>query len=90
MKNFTLTLSAYSAVKAMSYEELSKWAGDLYARGVKDGKGSVTQEEAFVAAFIRVLMSTYDIGPNRAEAVVKRIGEVIGRQSGEVSPCPRE
>ena len=77
MKNYTLPLSTYSDIKKMSYENMAKWAADLFAKGVKAGKASVTSEEAFVASLSAVLKSTYDIGDTRAEAIIKRLGEIL-------------
>ena len=37
MKNYTLPLSTYSDLKKMSYEDMAKWAADLFAKGVKAG-----------------------------------------------------
>ena len=77
MKNYTLPLSTYSDIKKMSYEDMAKWAADLFARGVKAGKASVTSEEAFVYSLAAVLESTFDIGDTRAEAIIKRLGEIL-------------
>ena len=77
MKNYTLPLSTYSDIKKMSYEDMAKWAADLFAKGVKAGKASVTSEEAFVASLCAVLKSTYDIGDTRAEAIIKMLGEIL-------------
>ena len=77
MKNYTLPLSTYSDIKKMSYEEMAKWVADLYAKGVKAGKASVTSEEAFVASLGAVLKSTYDIGDTRAEAIIKMLGKIL-------------
>ena len=77
MKNYTLPLSTYSDIKKMSYEEMAKWAADLFAKGVKAGKASVTSEEAFVASLLAVLKSTFDIGDTRAKAIIKRLGEIL-------------
>ena len=75
---FTLPLSTYSDLKKMSYEDMAKWAADLFAKGVKAGKASVTSEEAFVYSLAAVLKSTFDIGDTRAEAIIKRLGEILG------------
>ncbi len=77
MKGFTLSLSAFSDIKKMNYEEMAKWVEGIYAKGVKDGKASVTSEEAFTAAFESVLKSTYDIGATRAKAIIKQIGKCL-------------
>ena len=77
MKNYTLPLSTYSELKKMSYEEMAKWAADLFAKGVKAGKASVTSESAFVYSLAAVLKSTFDIGDTRAEAIIKRFGEIL-------------
>ena len=77
MKNFELTLPTYGYIKKMSYEDMAKWTADLFAKGVKAGKASVTSEEAFVASLRAVLKSTFDIGDTRAEAIIKRLGEIL-------------
>ena len=77
MKNYTLPLSTYSDLKKMSYEDMAKWATDLFAKGMKAGKASLTSEEAFVASLLSVLKSTFDIGDTRAEAIIKRLGEIL-------------
>ena len=77
MKNYTLPLSTYSDLKKMSYEDMAKWAADLFAKGVKVGKASVTSEEAFVFSLRAVLESVYDIKSTRAEAIIKRLGEIL-------------
>ena len=77
MKNYTLPLSTYSDLKKMSYEEMAKWAADLFAKGVKAGKASVDSESAFVYSLAAVLKSTFDIGDTRAEAIIKRLGEIL-------------
>ena len=80
MKNYTLSLSAYSDVKKMNYEELAEWAAEIYAKGVKAGRASMTSVEAFPAALEAVLKSTYDIGGTRAKAIIKQMGKCL---SGE-------
>lgn len=80
MKNYTLSLSAYSDIKKMSYEELAKWTADLFAKGVKTGKDSVTSSSAFVAALRDVLKETYDIGDARAEAVIEQLAKVFAEE----------
>lgn len=77
MKNFTLSLSAYSDIKKMSYEEMSNWAADLYRKAYQAGYASVTSAEAFPAALRKVLQQTDDIGPIRAEAVVQTIAQAL-------------
>ena len=37
MKNYTLPLSTYSDIKKMSYENMAKWAADLFAKGSEGG-----------------------------------------------------
>ncbi len=78
---FTLPLSTYSDIKKMSYEEMAKWAADLFAKGVKAGKSSVTSEEAFVASLCAVLKSTFDIGDTRAEAIIKRLAIIFAEEN---------
>lgn len=77
MKDYILPLSTYSDVKKMSYDDMAKWAADLYQKGVKAGKASVTSEEAFVASLGSVLKSTYDIGDLRAKAIIKQFAKIL-------------
>ena len=77
MKEYILPLSTYSDIKKMDYEELAKWAADLYQKGVKAGKASVTSEEAFVASLGSVLKSTYDIGDLRSKAIIEQFAKIL-------------
>ncbi len=77
MKDYILPLSTYSDVKKMNYEDLAKWAADLFAKGVKAGKASLTSEEAFVASLAAVLKSTYDIGDLRAKAIIEQLAKIL-------------
>ena len=72
----------YAAIKSMNYEDMAKWAADLYAKGVKAGKASVTSEEAFVASLGAVLKSTYDIGDLRAAAIIKQLAKILNGGDG--------
>lgn len=77
MRNFTLSLSAYSDIKKMSFEEMSKWAAELYQKAYKAGSASVTSAEVFPAALRKVLQQADDIGPIRAEAVAQTIAQAL-------------
>ena len=83
MKGFTLTLSTYSDIKKMTYEELSKWAAGIYAKGVKAGRDSVTSSAAFVASLREVFKSVYDIGETRAEELIKRLASIFAEESAK-------
>ena len=77
MKDYILPLSTYSDIKKMNYDEKAKWSADLFAKGVKAGKASVTSEEAFVASLAAVLKSTYDIGDLRAKAIIEQFAKIL-------------
>ena len=77
MKDYILPLSTYSDVKKMNYEDMAKWAAELYQKGVKAGKASLTSEEAFVASLGAVLKSTYDIGDLRAQAIIEQFAKIL-------------
>lgn len=83
MKEFALSLSMYGDVRKMNYEELSKWAADLYRKGYKAGKSSVTAAEAFSSALRSVLLRAEDIGPVRTEAVAKTLARALNEPIGD-------
>ena len=83
MKDYILTLSAFGDVKRMNYEELAKWAAELYQKGFKAGKASVTSKEAFIASLSSVLKSTYDIGELRAKAIIRQLAKILNSESNK-------
>lgn len=75
-----LNLRTYKRIKAMNFVELSEYMEGLYREGFEAGRKAGTPDVLF-RALREALLSTEDIGPTRADAILKKFGEIFTRKS---------
>ena len=75
-KNNTLSRTTYRRIKAMDREQLSEYVTRAYLSGYEAGRKAATPELLF-RTFREVLLSIDSIGPTRADAIMKKLGDTF-------------
>lgn len=84
-KNNSLSRTTYRRVKGMDREQLSEYVTRVYLSGYEAGRKAATPELLF-RTFREVLLSIDSIGPTRADAIMKKLGDTFAMKEKETAP----
>ena len=84
-KNNGLSRHTYRRVKNMDREQLSEYVTRVYLSGYEAGRKAATPELLF-RTFREVLLSIDSIGPTRADAIMKKLGDTFAMKEKETAP----
>jgi len=84
-QKLALKRETYKALKRMDREQLSEYITNLYIKGYEAGKKAATPNN-LMSAIRNTLLGVADIGPTRADAIMKHLADVMG--GGEQSETP--
>lgn len=76
-QKLALKRDTYKALKRMDREQLSEYITGIYIKGYEAGK-KASAPNALRDAIRNTLLSVADIGPTRADAIMKRLDGVLG------------
>ena len=82
-----LSRAVYKRIKAMDREQLSDYVTNVYVKGFEAGRKAGTPD-VMMRTFREVLMSINSIGPARADAIMKKLGDTFTLRESE--PAPQE
>ena len=71
-----LSRATYKRIKVMNRDELSDFIADIYGRGFEAGRKAGTPD-ILMRTFRETLMSIDGIGPTRADAIMKKLGDTF-------------
>lgn len=71
-----LSRGAYKSVKAMDREQMSNYVTNVYLKGYEAGRKEATPD-VLLRSFREVLLSIDSIGPTRADAIMKKLGDTF-------------
>lgn len=80
-----LKRETYKALKRMDREQISNYITNIYVKGFEAGKKATTPNN-LMDAIRNTLLNVADIGPTRADAIMKHLADVLG--GGEQSKTP--
>lgn len=84
-QKLALKRETYKALKRMDREQLSEYITNLYIKGYEAGKKAATPNN-LMSAIRNTLLGVADIGPTRADAIMKHLADVLG--GGEQKTAP--
>ena len=82
-----LSRAVYKLIKNMDREELSDYVTNIYIKGFEAGRKAGTPD-VLMRTFRDVLLSIDSIGPTRADAIMKKLGDTFALKESE--PAPQE
>lgn len=71
-----LKRDTYKSIKRMEREQLSVYISNIYIKGFEAGRNAATPT-TLMSALRDTLISVADIGPTRADAIIKRLSETM-------------
>ncbi len=77
----------YKAIKRMEREQLSNYVSNVYIKGYEAGRKASTPN-ALLNALRDTLLSVADIGPTRADAIIKRLSDTMKLDATAEQPNP--
>ena len=80
-----LSRATYRRVKQMDRTELSEYVTKVYVSGFEAGRKAATPDVLF-RTFREVLLSIDSIGPTRADAIMKKLGDTFALKETETDP----
>ena len=80
-----LSRATYKSIKGMDREQLSDYITKIYIRGFEEGRKSGTPD-VLMRTFREVLMSIDSIGPTRADAIMKKLGDTFAMKETDDEP----
>lgn len=83
--NQILSRATYRRVKQMDRTELSDYVTKVYMSGYEAGRKAATPDVLF-RTFREVLLSIDSIGPTRADAIMKKLGDTFALKETETEP----
>lgn len=84
-QKLALKRETYKALKRMDREQLSEYITNIYVKGYEAGKKAATPNN-LMSAIRSTLLGVADIGPTRADAIMKHLADVLG--GGEQKEAP--
>lgn len=84
-QKLALKRDTYKALKRMDREQLSEYITNIYVKGYEAGKKAATPT-GLMDAIRSTLLNVADIGPTRADAIMKHLADVLG--GGEQKKTP--
>ncbi len=82
-----LKRETYKAIKRMEREQLSAYVSNIYIKGFQAGQKAAAPN-ALLNAFRDTLLSVADIGPTRADAIIKRLSDTLKLDAAAEQPKP--
>ena len=76
-QKLALKRETYKALKRMDREQLSEYITNIYVKGYEAGKKATTPT-GLMDAVRNTLLNVADIGPTRADAIMKHLADVLG------------
>ena len=80
-----LSRTTYKRIKNMDREEISKYVTSIYLNGFEAGRKAATPD-LLLRTFREVLLSIDSIGPTRADAIMKKLGDTFALRENEGEP----
>lgn len=77
----------YKAIKRMEREQLSNYISNVYIKGYEAGRKAAAPN-ALMNALRDTLLSVADIGPTRADAIIKRLSDTLKLDAATEQPKP--
>ena len=77
-----LSRANYKKIKVMDREQLSAHVTNVYIKGFEAGRKAATPD-VLMRTFREVLMSIDSIGPARADAIMKKLGDTFALKKKE-------
>lgn len=84
-----LSRTTYKRIKNMDREEISKYVTSIYLNGYEAGRKAATPD-LLLRTFREVLLSIDSIGPTRADAIMKKLGDTFALRENEGEPVETE
>lgn len=84
-----LSRAVYKLVKAMNREQLSNYVTGIYAKGFEAGRKAAAPDQ-LMRTFREVLASIDSIGPTRADAIMKKLGDTYALKQTETTENDEE
>lgn len=81
-----LSRATYKKIKAMDREQLSAYVANVYIKGFEAGRKAATPD-VLMRTFREVLMDIDGIGPTRADAIMKKLGDTFIVKEAEPAPA---
>jgi hypothetical protein len=79
-----LSRAVYKSIKNMNREQLSDYVANVYIKGFEAGR-KAGAPDALMRTFREVLVSIDSIGPTRADAIMKKIGDTYALKQTETT-----
>ena len=80
-----LNRATYKRVKSMDREQLSDYITKVYISGYETGRKAATPD-GLMRTFREVLLGIDGIGPTRADAIMKKLGDTYALKEKETTP----
>ena len=80
-----ISRATYKRIKAMDRDQLNNYLTKLYVEGFEAGRKASTPDVMF-RTFREVLLSIDGIGPTRADAIMKKIGDTFALKEKDDEP----
>ena len=77
-----LSRATYKKIKVMNREQLSAYVTNVYIKGFEAGRKAATPD-VLMRTFREVLMDIDGIGPTRADAIMKKLGDTFAVKEAE-------
>lgn len=83
--NREISRATYKRIKGMDRVELSNYITRIYITGFEAGRRAGTPD-VLLRTIREALLDTEGIGPTRAEAIMKKLGDVFAPKASEKQP----
>ena len=84
-----LSRTVYKRIKAMDREQLSDYVTKVYLSGFEAGRKAATPD-LLLRTIREELLSIPGIGPTRADAILKRMGDTFAKKQEETTENDEE
>ena len=84
-----LSRLAYRRIKGMDRTDLSEYVTKVYMNGYEAGRKAATPD-ILLRTFREVLLSIDSIGPTRADAIMKKLGDTFALKEKDEDPTETE
>ena len=84
-----LSRLAYRRIKGMDRTDLSEYVTKVYMNGYEAGRKAATPD-ILLRTFREVLLSIDSIGPTRADAIMKKLGDTFALKEKDDDPTETE
>ena len=84
-----LNRTTYKRIKSMDREQLSNYVANVYMNGYEAGRKAATPD-VMMRTFREVLLSIDGIGPTRADAIMKKLGDTFALKEKETDQSEPE